>query len=185
MSKLLIGIALVICVHSRSAAAQDSKLALSAGVGMGFNRGRTADFAVTSGNMVAGAGYNFSRSITAMLEYQYYNLEVRPLLIAVAGAESSVASVESVSASLLFRPKNKIGIYGIAGMGWYRRLIDLRGPSPVPEMSSDSAIGINAGSGLEFPISGKLKMFGELRYHYAYTSKITTQILPVTFGFRW
>jgi len=185
MSKFLIGITIVICVHARSAAAQDSKLALSAGVGMGFNRGRTADFAVTSGNMVAGAGYNFSKSITAMLEYQYYNLEVRPLLLAVTDTESSVANVQSVSANLLFRPKNKIGIYGIAGLGRYRRLIDLRGPSPVPEMSSDSALGINAGSGVEFPISGKLKMFAELRYHYAYNSKIPTQILPVTFGFRW
>jgi opacity protein-like surface antigen len=185
MARILVCIAVVVCIHARPAIAQESKLALSVGVGMGFNQGLTADFSDTSGNIVLGAGYNFNAAVTTLLEYQYYNFEVKSALIDQTDAEETVARLESLSASFIFRPSSKVGIYGIGGVGWYRRLIDLRGPSPVPEMSSNSALGVNVGSGVEFPLSGKLKMFGELRYHYAYNSRTPTQVLPITFGFRW
>jgi hypothetical protein len=185
MARLLICIAVVVCVHARPAIAQESKLALSVGVGMGFNQGLTADFSDTSGNIVVGAGYNFNSAVRTLLEYQYYNFEVKSPLAEQTGTDDSVARLESLSASLIFQPSSKVGIYGIGGVGWYRRLVDLRGPRPVQELSTDTALGVNIGSGVEFPISGKLKMFGDVRYHYAYNSRTPTKVLPITFGFRW
>ena len=185
MLRLPVALGLVLCLHARPAIAQGPKLALTAGVGMGFNQGRTADFADTSGNIVVGAGYNLNTALTTMLEYQYYNMEVKSPILNPSDTDSDVARLESISANLIYRRGKKVGIYGIGGVGWYRRLIDIREPTPVPGFTSDTALGINIGSGVEFPISDRLKMFGEFRYHYAYNSHVPTTVLPVTFGFRW
>ena len=46
--------------------------------------------------------------------------------------------------------------------------------------------GINGGVGMSFKLgSSRVKAFAEARYHHIYTRAVGTDIVPVTFGFRW
>jgi hypothetical protein len=77
MRRIFISIALAAFINALPAFAQGSRFTVNFGVGMGFNQGRTANFADTSGNIVAGVGYNISESVSAIAEYQYYNLDIK------------------------------------------------------------------------------------------------------------
>jgi hypothetical protein len=46
--------------------------------------------------------------------------------------------------------------------------------------------GINGGVGMSFKLGrSNVKAFAEARYHHIYTRSVGTDIIPVTFGFRW
>jgi hypothetical protein len=184
MRKTLASIALAACISTLPLFAQSSRFTVNFGVGMGFNQGRTSNFADTSGNIVAGIGYNFTDAIAATAEYQYYNLDIKNS-IDQPNLNTGIGQLDSISANLLVRIHNKAGIYGIGGAGWYRRFVRVEGPSIVPAFVADPALGFNVGLGTTFPFGGRFKLYGEVRYHHAYNRVIPTQILPVTFGFRW
>jgi hypothetical protein len=65
--------------------------------------------------------------------------------------------------------------YLIAGAGWYNSKADESGA----ESSSD--VGINAGIGVRFPLSG-FSTFAEVRFHNIFTDPNSTQFIPLTFG---
>jgi hypothetical protein len=187
MRNILIAITAVAWLSAVPAHGQSPRLSLNFGLGMGFNQGRTANLADTSGNFVGGIGYKFSSALAGSLEYQFYNLDIKstPLDVDESGIDQDVGQVDSVSANIMVQPKNRLGLYGIGGVGWYRRFVRVTGPSLVPAFNADYAPGINIGAGVTFPFSARVKLYGELRYHYAYNSVIPTQMMPVTFGFRW
>jgi len=184
---ILIAITAAACMSAVPAHAQFSKVRLNFGLGMGFNQGRTSSLADTSGNFVGGIGYKFSPKLAANLEYQYYSLVIKNSAGNEddAGIEDDVGQIDSVSANVIVQPKNRLGLYGIGGVGWYRRFVRVSGPSVVPRSVADPALGMNIGAGVTFPFGGRVKLYGEVRYHYAYNSVIPTQVLPVTFGFHW
>src|SRR5689334_11196824 len=102
-----------------SAFGQGSRLSLNAGLGMGFNQGRTSDLADTSGSLVAGAGYRFTDVIVTRVEYQYYNLDIKSAVNEQSGEDTDIGHVDSVTTNLLIQPNNRLHMYGIAGLGWY------------------------------------------------------------------
>jgi opacity protein-like surface antigen len=187
MQKILIVILAATCLGAVPARAQTSRFRLNFGLGMGFNQGRTSNLAATSGNFVGGVGYNFSSRLAANLEYQYYSLDIKSTATDTedSGIEDDVGQIDSISANVIVQPKNRLGLYGIGGVGWYRRFVRVTGLSLVPKSVADSAPGLNIGAGVTFPFGGRVKLYGEVRYHYARNSVIPTQVLPVTFGFHW
>jgi hypothetical protein len=65
--------------------------------------------------------------------------------------------------------------YIIAGAGWYNAKADESGA----ESSSD--IGINAGIGARFALSG-FSTFAEVRFHNIFSDPNSAQMIPLTFG---
>ena len=65
--------------------------------------------------------------------------------------------------------------YIIAGAGWYNSKADESGA----ESSSD--IGINAGIGARFALSG-FSTFAEVRFHNIFSDPNSAQMIPLTFG---
>src|SRR5512138_2294523 len=122
MRKILIAITAAACLSAASAHAQSSRFRINFGLGMGFNQGRTSNLANTSGNFVGGVGYKFSSRFATNLEYQYYSLNLKAA-VEESGTEDDVGQIDSVSANLIFQPKNRLGLYGIGGAGWYRRFV--------------------------------------------------------------
>jgi len=186
MHRILVAFATVACLSVVPAFAQGTRFTVNFGIGMGFNQGRTANLANTSGNIVAGVGYNLSDAVSATAEYQYYNLEIKSTEEQTEAFEQDVGQVDSITANLLFKiPIKKWGMYGIGGAGWYRRYVRITGPSLVPPFVGDPALGFNIGTGVTFPFEDRFKLYLEVRYHHAYNRVIPMQMLPLTFGFRW
>jgi hypothetical protein len=51
---------------------------------------------------------------------------------------------------------------------------------------SSNAAGLNIGGGVTYRLGeSHAKIYGELRYHHAYTNAFSTTVLPLTFGVRW
>jgi len=93
-----------------------------------------------------------------------------------------------------------VGAYFIGGGGWYEREFEFNEPGQVFVSTFhggfyengivrvhqyDDTGGINVGAGLTWNIGWGTKFFMEARYHYLFTSGTPTQIIPITFGFRW
>lgn len=105
------------------------------------------------------------------------------------------------------------GVYAVAGGGWYYRYATVDKNFTVPPLtvcapvyawwgySCDpngyvysqtvaykgvSAPGLNGGVGftISFADSG-WKFYTEARYHYAFSNRIATTLIPITFGFRY
>ncbi len=104
------------------------------------------------------------------------------------------------------------GVYFIGGGGWYQRYISLDKNYEVPALTpcqpyydwwgytcaggyvysqtvaskGVSAGGINGGVGFTIRFAdSNFRFFTEARYHYAWSEKIPTTVLPVTFGIRY
>jgi hypothetical protein len=119
--------------------------------------------------------------------------------------------MHSVTGNLIVKvpPGKLLGAYLIGGGGWYRRTIEATAsvltPGTVCEPSwafwgvvcvnglvpatvtlgsrTSDAGGWNIGGGVTFGQSAKF--YTEVRYHRAYPDNVDTEVLPVTFGFRW
>ena len=185
MHRILVAFAVAACLSIVPAFAQGTRFTGNFGIGMGFNQGRTANLANTSGNIVVGVGYNISEVVSATAEYQYYNLENKSTEAQTEALEQDVGQVDSITANLLFKIPSKWGMYGIGGVGWYRRYVRITGPSLVPPFVGDPAVGFNIGTGVTFPFEDRFKLYLEVRYHHAYNHVIPMQMLPLTFGVRW
>jgi opacity protein-like surface antigen len=214
MRRILTIIATLSCIGVIPAFAQQSysKYIFNAGAGPGFNQSRTSDFADTSFHFVGGGGFNFSQSIGTSIEYQYYRLSIKDNIAQQASLEDPSGHLDSLSLNGILRVPNHLGIYGIGGIGWYRRTVhsgqatNVPAGTPCPDIwawwdipcsggvtqsatvlndNSDDAFGVNMGAGVNFRISGRLKGYTEIRYHHAYHHQISTQVTPLTFGIRW
>jgi hypothetical protein len=106
----------------------------------------------------------------------------------------------------------RFGYYVIGGGGWYYRHAKLQNYNPVSGtvcgtywdwwgfacvggyVPTDNVLathgvssgGVNAGVGFTIRVVDPgLKFYLEARYHYAPSNRISTQVIPVTFGVRW
>lgn len=138
-----------------------------------------------------------------------------PLIEAQQGTGSfgHTVDVYAMTAEYMYRREGaRFGVYGIAGGGWYDRYAKLTQYTVAPGVvctpywdwwgyycqngyvSTNNTLathgvnsfGVNGGVGFTIRLhpSG-LKLYVESRYHFANGGRISTQLLPVTLGFRW
>jgi hypothetical protein len=204
-------------IASASAQINFNYLNYNVGGGLGFGRGDVASFVGHSFNGVAGAGKNFNRLFGADVEYMYYDLDFKRSVAYQQALPNQSGHMQSVSLDGIVNAPfhfHKVGLYGIFGLGFYRRSVSVDSQKLVAgtpcqpawvwwdlncepnnsiavdqTMSKNSlnAGGFNYGGGLTWPLRylHGSKIYVEYRYHRAYTSDATTIVTPITVGLRW
>jgi hypothetical protein len=133
--------------------------------------------------------------------------------IAQLNGLSSRGNLYNISADYKYRSGfgKTLGFYLIAGGGWYYRHVSISQGTSIPANTvcqpiwlwfgftcsngfvntagaggGTSSFGVNGGVGLTLRIRDTpWKFFMESRYNYAPTHSITTQVVPITFGFEY
>jgi hypothetical protein len=153
-------------------------------------------------NFTVGTGYNFSPRTGFVFEFMNSGLDLTDQALASHQAVDGSASIWSVTLNPIwrFRISGPIGGYLIGGGGFYQREERFTEPATVfvPTRGGgffaqgfdnvhefDNTGGVNVGAGLTWNVGWGTKFYVEARYHYVFTAGTPTQIIPVTFGFRW
>ena len=164
--------------------------------------GNSRDQLTNGSSFTFGAGYNATPRTGFVLEFMSAGLGVTDQVLQQNGALGGDASIYSITLNPIwrFRIGGPVGGYLIGGGGYYEREIRLDEPVQVfvPTFHGgftetdierfrqyDDTGGVNIGAGLTWNVGWGTKFFVEARYHYIFTSGTPTQLLPVTFGFRW
>lgn len=126
---------LVFCglVASASAQSNFNRFNFTAGGGLGIGRGDVANFVGNSYHGVVGGGVNFSRMFGVDAEYMYYDLSFRPSAVQIGTPDPS-GHLQSVSLDGIVNAPlhlGKLGVYGIFGVGFYRRSVSLAHSQPL------------------------------------------------------
>lgn len=91
-----------------------------------------------------------------------------------------------VSANVIFKSAQPMSIkpYVLGGVGVHNSKASFDGAVGSAETDSDTNVGIQAGGGLEFQLSG-FTTFLEAKFVNSFTEGSSTRFLPVTFGIRF
>jgi Outer membrane protein beta-barrel domain len=215
MKKGLLSALLILFFSCLRGLAQDApRYNFTIGGGPGFPQGDIGNIVGTGGHFVVGGGANLGHTLGFDAEFMWHDLPPKQSVIALTGAPDGSARLYSVTGNIMAHTSEarKFGGYGIGGIGWYHRSWELTTPTlslgtvclpsyvfwgvvctnglvssnAVLRSGSANAFGWNIGAGATFRLGESHgKFYTELRYHAAYFSHITTQVLPLTFGFRW
>jgi len=193
-----------------SAHAQDySKFNFVIGGGPGFPLGDMSSFADTGGHFLVGGGFNFNKIFGLDTEFMWHDLPINSAtrqLLQTPGATARQYSV-TVNPIVHLPFASKLGAYVIGGIGWYHRSGETTTPGTgvvcdpywswwygcaigsvdfVTGSRSADAFGGNIGGGLTFRLGeSHAKIFTEVRYHHAGYDRVSTNLLPLSFGIRW
>jgi hypothetical protein len=158
-------------------------------------------------NVVAGAGYKFSREFSLMGEYQFNSNKIPAKILAQVGEPGGNVHIWSLTLDpvLNVRLSNSAAAYITGGGGFYRKTTSFTEPATitsyycdyfycypyqyqgnvvVSRFSTDQG-GVNLGGGLTFGNWDGGKFYTEARYTWIDTPGRATRIVPLTFGFRW
>jgi len=154
-------------------------------------------------NFTVGTGYNFSPRAGFIFEFMNSGFDLSDqALQSHNNAVDGSGSVWSLTLNPIwrFRVGGPIGAYIIGGGGFYQREERFTEPTSVVVQGHngpftedgyedvhefDSTGGVNAGAGLTWNVGWGTKFYVEARYHYVFTAGKPTQLVPITFGFRW
>jgi len=205
---------LAFCCISALAQEEPSKYNFVIGGGPGFPQGDVGTFSDVGGHVVIGGGVNLGKTLGFDGEFMWHDLPPKQSIIALTGAPNGAARLYSVTGNIMAHTHeaHHFGGYGIGGVGWYHRSWELTRPTlaigtvclpsyfwwgvvcsnglvqseAVLKSGSTDGVGINVGAGLTYRFKeSHAKFYTELRYHYAWHTGVNTQVLPLTFGFRW
>ena len=184
------------------------------GGGPGFPLSKTSDFAKTSYNLVVGGGPNLNPHMKLNFDFMFHGLPVHQDVAEQLGVSEVKGRLYALSGNLIVGASIGGGkhVYLIGGAGWYRRTLEAKqqtfqaGTKCVPAWEwwnvqcvdgifltdvtvgsrTSSAAGFNVGGGLTFRLGeSRTNFYTEVRYHRAFTRNVDTEVLPLTFGFRW
>lgn len=207
----------VVPALSQNSAHDYPRFNFDVGGGVGIGRGAVGGFVGNSYFGQAGAGVNLGRMFGVNAEYMYYDLPIRASVSQSQSLNNASGSLNAVTLNGIVRPPvhlGKLGLYGIFGMGFYRRNVSasseilLPGAVCQPAWSqwwgincvngfvqtqqtlssvSRSAAGYNYGGGVTYSLKHLHggKLFVEWRYHKAYQSDVQTIVMPIAVGLRW
>ena len=210
LSIFLLGAAVLTQLH-----AQDfSKLAFNIGGGMSTPLNPTGNYAGLGGNFAVGAGYNIDKKNTVFGEFQWnglppntdFNIPNPPF-----GSVNLYSLTANYRRHMDRLGGSPFGVYAIAGGGWYYRFASVdrtffvtpgtpclplffwwgfgceaQAVTETVASRGNSAGGVNAGGGFTIRLSDSgWKFYVESRYNYAWSNRIATTFVPVTFGFRF
>ena len=194
-----------------SAHAQDdySRWLFNIGGGIGFPQGDLGSFVNNGANFVVGGGYNFDRHFGIDTEFMWHDLPINSAtkqLLQTPGA-SARQYAWTFNPMFHFPIRSKLGAYVIGGIGWYHRSGETTTPGTavicdpywswwfgctigtvniVTGSSSANAFGENIGGGFTYRLGeSHAKLYAEVRYHHALYNRVSTNLLPLTFGIRW
>jgi hypothetical protein len=186
-----------------------SHFAAEAGAGFNAPIGNDTPYITWGGNFTAGAGLHFSKRFTLLGEFQFLDNKLPGAFIAAGGGQGGNAHIISLTADPVIDlfPKHTNSVYVTGGGGYYHKstnftveeCCDFYGyPVDVTTDSfSSNQAGGNFGVGFTRRLGGvygdsTMKLFAEARYVYIHTPAITvtnglgtTELIPVTFGYRW
>ena len=182
-NRILLGLVICGLIASASAQSDFNRFNFNVGGGLGIGRSYVSAFVGNSYHGVAGGGINFSRMFGVDAEYMYYNLALRPSVIANQSLPGAGGHLQSITVNGIVnvpRHFNKWGAYGILGVGFYQRSVSARSQLLTPgticqdawvrwwdisctngaiqspqTMSSRTkdAGGFNAGGGITYPLT--------------------------------
>lgn len=200
---------LILCSPSIADAQEHGKFNFNVGGGVGFPQGDLGRFTNTGGNFVVGGGYNFGRYVSTNGEFMWHDLPINQNTLDTLRTPGASARQYALTFDPMvqFPIAHKLGGYGIGGIGWYHRSGETTTPGLgvvcdpywswwygcvvgevqiVTGSTSANAFGENIGGGVTYRLGESgLKFYTEFRYHHAHFHKISTNIIPLTFGIRW
>jgi hypothetical protein len=203
--------AIVLFTLSASSRAQDEHLyTFQIGGGVSPLVGDISTRLDTGWHVTVGGGVKFNNILSATLDYTRDGYGVTDKVLMEAQAPAANSHLWSITVNPRLRLMHGKGFvpYLTAGVGYYRRTVQVTQPAAVPVLIFDPFFGLfynttvqvdqvlgnitqggvggSAGGGFEIKLGDSgLKVFTEARYHYADTGRIPTQMVPVTFGLRW
>ena len=188
---------------------QYGKYLFNIGGGIGFPRGDLGSFVNDGGNFVIGGGYNFLKNVGVDSEFMWQDLPINSSTKQLLGTSGASARqyAWTFNPIVYFPLGARFGAYAIGGIGWYHRSGETTTPGVgvvcdpywswwfgcgigsvnfVTGSRSANSFGENIGGGLTVRLGeGHTKFYTEVRYHHAGYNRVATEILPLTFGFRW
>ena len=188
---------------------QYGKYLFNIGGGIGFPRGDLGQFVNDGGNFVIGGGINFVKHVGVDSEFMWQDLPINSTTLAHLGTPGASARqyAWTFNPMVHFPLGTRLGAYAIGGIGWYHRSGETTTPGVgvvcdpywswwygcgigtvnfVTGSRSANSFGENIGGGLTVRLGGgHTKFYTEVRYHHAGYNHVSTEILPLTFGFRW
>jgi hypothetical protein len=179
-------------------------------VGGGFTQGvgRTGTHLDDGWNIQAGAGYNFSSYVGAMVQFNYDNQDINGTTLNNLGFPGGDVQLWSFTLDPIvhLNPKGPMDVYLIGGGGIYHRRQEFTAPTvatftafdpffgfyqaavPANQVLASYSVnkpGVNGGVGVAFGTKWHAKLYAEARYHRMFVGNYHTDILPVSFGIRW
>jgi hypothetical protein len=208
-SRLLLAIPFVLAMMPSAHAQDYSKWLFNVGGGIGFPQGNLSSFVNDGGNFVIGGGINFKPYLGVDTEFMWHDLPINSTtkqFLQTPGA-SARQYAWTFNPIVHIPIRQKFGAYVIGGIGWYHRSGETTTPGVgvicdpywswwygcaigsvaiVTGSRSANAFGENIGGGLTYRLGeSHAKLYAEVRYHHASYNKVSTNLLPLTFGIRW
>jgi hypothetical protein len=205
----VIAFSLPACAQSSFYAPEFHHFTANAGAGYTSVAGRQANDLTNGWNFQAAAGFNFNQYFGVLGTFMFNGLGVTNSALSAVNVPGGNARVYTltVDPKLTF-PIGRGSFYLLAGGGWLRRTVQFTqpvlattfvfdpwwgyfGPAVVPASQvlgsvSDNAGVWDVGGGFNIPLPRtRAKFYVEARYIDGLTADTHTQIVPLTFGFRW
>jgi len=202
---------IVLCLGVLAAGALHAQEAppFSFAIGGGFTEpiGTAGRYLDLGWNAQAGAGYNFTSHLGAMVDFNYNHMGIDSGTLATLGAPGGDTQIWSLTLDPIvhINRKGPVQFYLIGGGGIYHRYNQLTAPSvgfgptatsfgffnapiageTVLASYSINKPGFDAGAGISFGTRWHAKFYAEARYNRMFSNGPDTDFIPVTFGVRW
>jgi hypothetical protein len=189
-------------------------LAFEAGGGFNAPVGNDTPYISWGGNFTLGAGFHFTKAVSALLEYQFMDDKLPGAFISAEGTTGGDAHINAITGSPVIdlTPKWHNGVYLVGGWGYYHKstnfndyeCCDIYGYDVEVTVGSftSNQWGGNAGLGIYHRLGGNMygnddadnhsEVFAEARYTFLHTPPVnqnnglgTTELIPVTVGIRF
>jgi hypothetical protein len=183
---------------------------LNAGGGFSFPTGEAGKHFDWGWHGAAGAGWNPTARLGILAEYQYNRFTLSDATLTAFHVPSGDSNIWHITGNGMFRfnPGKRIDGYVIGGYGFYRRRVNFPEPTTSAGLVCDAWLqicppgvvpvnytlgpsitqsgGVNVGGGGTYRVGeGPLKIYGEVRAHWMFSSPGSTTFIPITFGVRW
>jgi hypothetical protein len=206
---VIISIFVLAYVSPARAQFEDHKYSFNIGGGVGWPQGTLSTYTYEGGNFTIGGGYNFNKLLGTNVEFMWHDLPINSATKAKLNTPGATARQYSLDFDPIvhFPIGHKLGAYGIGGIGWYHRSGETTTPGVgvicdpywswwygcvigsvqiITGSTSADAFGENIGGGVTYALGESgFKFYADFRYHHASYHKVSTNLLPLTFGLRW
>jgi hypothetical protein len=190
-------------------AQEGSSFAFNIGAGFTTPVGNTGRHLDGGWNLRAGAGFNFSPYVGALIDVGYDSFGINSATLGNIGVPGGGLHVFSATLDPIvhLNPHGHVDVYLTGGGGLYHRYQEFSQPSvvvapgfdpffgfyrvavPVNQILASYSVnkpGVNAGAGIAIGTKRHGKIFAEAKYNRIFMgNNLHTDYVPVTFGFRW